>query len=97
MQEIEFMNAFRLIQKCYLCAGFNENGCSNRFNMERKYLTALGFSVTVACLCGGTGASAETANCSRFNAGAVPDIHPTGWLQTLMQRQKDGLTAPPGV
>ena len=32
---------------------------------------------------------------SKFHAGDVPDIHPAGWLQVLMQRQHDGLTGHP--
>lgn len=34
-------------------------------------------------------------NVSKYDAGGVPDIHPTGWLLTLMQRQYDGLTGHP--
>ena len=34
-------------------------------------------------------------NVSKYDAGGVPDIHPTGWLQTLLQRQHDGLTGHP--
>ncbi len=34
-------------------------------------------------------------NVSKYDAGGVPDIHPTGWLLTLMQRQHDGLTGHP--
>jgi len=37
----------------------------------------------------------EAQNHTKFNAGSVPDIHPTGWLHTLLQRQKDGLTGHP--
>ena len=40
-------------------------------------------------------ASAQAATHSTFNAGGVPDIHPAGWLHTLMQRQHDGLTGHP--
>ena len=40
-------------------------------------------------------ASAEATTYSTFNAGGVPDIHPDGWLHTLMQRQHDGLTGHP--
>lgn len=40
-------------------------------------------------------ASAEAATYSTFNAGGVPDIHPAGWLHTLLQRQHDGLTGHP--
>ena len=32
---------------------------------------------------------------SKFYAGKVTDIHPQGWLQTLLQRQHDGLTGHP--
>ena len=32
---------------------------------------------------------------ARSDAGGVPEIHPTGWLQTLLQRQHDGLTGHP--
>lgn len=39
--------------------------------------------------------AAKAQSHSRFNAGSVSDIHPTGWLQTLMQRQHDGLTGHP--
>ena len=39
--------------------------------------------------------SAQSTTFSKFNAGSVPNIHPTGWLETLMQRQHDGLTGHP--
>jgi len=32
---------------------------------------------------------------SKYIAGEVSDIHPKGWLQTMMQRQHDGLTGHP--
>ena len=32
---------------------------------------------------------------SKYDAGGVPDIHPKGWLLTLLQRQHDGLTGHP--
>ena len=39
--------------------------------------------------------STEAQSNSRFTTGKVTDIHPKGWLQTLMQRQHDGLTGHP--
>jgi len=56
----------------------------------KKYLMALavvlstGFSISIV---------AQTS--SKFTAGKVSDIHPQGWLQTLLQRQHDGLTGHP--
>lgn len=44
---------------------------------------------------GGFFLSAQSTTFSKFNAGSVPNIHPTGWLETLMQRQHDGLTGHP--
>ena len=41
------------------------------------------------CVC------ALAGNVSKYDAGGVPEIHPTGWLQTLLQRQHDGLTGHP--
>lgn len=41
------------------------------------------------CVC------ALAGNVSKYDAGGVPDIHPKGWLLTLMQRQHDGLTGHP--
>lgn len=38
---------------------------------------------------------ALAGNVSKYDAGGVPEIHPTGWLQTLLQRQHDGLTGHP--
>ena len=38
---------------------------------------------------------AETVNRSKYDAGGVPTIHPKGWLQTMLQRQHDGLTGHP--
>ena len=42
-----------------------------------------------------TSFSAEAQNNSKFMAGKVSDIHPMGWLETMMQRQHDGLTGHP--
>ena len=41
------------------------------------------------------GVCSQAGNESKYDAGGVPDIHPTGWLQTLLQRQHDGLTGHP--
>lgn len=46
----------------------------------------------VAC---SVGLSAATPNHGKYNAGEVSTIHPAGWLQTLLQRQHDGLTGHP--
>ena len=42
-----------------------------------------------------TAASVEAQNSTKFTMGRVSDIHPQGWLQTMMQRQHDGLTGHP--
>lgn len=50
--------------------------------------------LTAALFCC-TMVSAEAQSYSRFTAGKVSDIHPQGWLHTMMQRQHDGLTGHP--
>ncbi|MBO4801789.1 MAG: glycoside hydrolase family 127 protein [Bacteroidaceae bacterium] len=42
----------------------------------------------------GTNAATAQNNC-RFGTAKISDIHPTGWLKTLLQRQHDGLTGHP--
>ena len=49
--------------------------------------------MTIVALCWGECSLA--GNVSKYDAGGVPDIHPKGWLLTLMQRQHDGLTGHP--
>lgn len=49
--------------------------------------------MTILALCWGECSLA--GNVSKYDAGGVPDIHPKGWLLTLMQRQHDGLTGHP--
>ena len=44
--------------------------------------------MTIVALCWGECSLA--GNVSKYDAGGVPDIHPKGWLLTLMQRQHDG-------
>lgn len=39
--------------------------------------------------------SVTAQNNSKYYAGKVSDIHPKGWLQTMMQRQHNGLTGHP--
>ena len=50
-------------------------------------------SMTIVALCWTVCSLA--GNVSKYDVGGVPDIHPTGWLLTLMQRQYDGLTGHP--
>ena len=49
--------------------------------------------MTILALCWGECSLA--GNVSKYDASGVPDIHPKGWLLTLMQRQHDGLTGHP--
>ena len=50
--------------------------------------------VAIAAMCLGImSVGAQTS--SKFTAGKVSDIHPQGWLQTLLQRQYEGLTGHP--
>ena len=49
----------------------------------------------LAALMAGNNVIAEAQTQSKFTMGKVSDIHPTGWLQTLLQRQHDGLTGHP--
>ena len=55
--------------------------------MKRKMM------VIAVMYLGMMGVGAQTS--SKFTAGKVSDIHPQGWLQTLLQRQHDGLTGHP--
>ena len=48
----------------------------------------------MAMLCAGT-LTAEAQSSSKYQTGQATDIHPRGWLQTMMQRQHDGLTGHP--
>jgi hypothetical protein len=48
----------------------------------------------MAILCAGT-LTAEAQSSSMYLTGQTADIHPRGWLQTLLQRQHDGLTGHP--
>ena len=49
----------------------------------------------LAALLFSIGIHAEVINYGKYQAGSVSDIHPAGWLQTLLQRQHDGLTGHP--
>ena len=49
----------------------------------------------LAALMAGNNVITEAQTQSKFTMGKVSDIHPTGWLQTLLQRQHDGLTGHP--
>ena len=52
-----------------------------------------GLMTLVASLCYSIVACAQGN--STFKTGDVSDIHPQGWLQTMLQRQHDGLTGHP--
>ena len=54
--------------------------------MKRIILLAVAFAMAMV---------SEAQNHTKFNAGGVSDIHPAGWLQTLLQRQRNGLTGHP--
>ncbi len=54
--------------------------------MKRIFLLAVVFVMAVA-----TKAQSHT----QFHAGSISAIRPTGWLETLLQRQRDGLTGHP--
>ena len=58
-----------------------------RFSLLQVVLAAAYFCCTPV--------NVEAQNSSKFAAGKVSDIHPQGWLQTMMQRQHDGLTGHP--
>ena len=60
--------------------------------MKTKFLW-MRTTVVVALICSQITANAQTN--TYFTMGKVSDIHPSGWLQTLMQRQHDGLTGHP--
>ncbi len=51
-------------------------------------------TVAVALFCGFSINTVAQSN-SKFATGKVSNIHPKGWLQTLLQRQHDGLTGHP--
>ena len=42
-----------------------------------------------------TAVHVEAQSNSKFVTGKVTDVHPRGWLQTMLQRQHDGLTGHP--
>lgn len=51
-------------------------------------------TLVVICLCAfATGVAAQSD--SRFFTGGISDIHPKGWLETMLKRQHDGLTGHP--
>ncbi len=51
-------------------------------------------SLIIAYLCAIV-TSAAAQQDSRFFTGECSDIHPKGWLETMLQRQHDGLTGHP--
>ena len=60
-------------------------------NMVIKMMQKL---LVVTCLCAiATGVAAQSD--SRFFTGGISDIHPKGWLETMLKRQHDGLTGHP--
>ena len=61
--------------------------------MKRLFVVLL--LVTGIVVISGVSANNNDRYKSTFYMGEVSDIHPTGWLQTLMQRQHDGLTGHP--
>lgn len=50
--------------------------------------------MTIVLLCGITNSVVAQGN-SKFMTGKVTDIHPQGWLKTMLWRQHDGLTGHP--
>ena len=50
-------------------------------------------ALSAILICASTYAYAQSN--SKYTTGKVTDIHPSGWLQTLFQRQHDGLTGHP--
>ena len=52
-------------------------------------------ALLIAALMCSTGIGGNAQTMSHFTMGKVSDIHPSGWLQTLLQRQHDGLTGHP--
>lgn len=59
---------------------------------ESRLLTRLTVSAAILCC---LGIHAEVVTQSVYDAGGVATVHPTGWLQSLLQRQRDGLTGHP--
>jgi hypothetical protein len=59
----------------------------------KKFILSL-LTIVVICLCAfATGVAAQSD--SRFFTGGISDIHPKGWLETMLKRQHDGLTGHP--
>ena len=54
--------------------------------MKRIFLLVVAFAMAVAT---------EAQRHAKFDAGSVQAIQPTGWLQILLQRQRNGLTGHP--
>ena len=57
-------------------------------------MTFLKSAIIAVFLCGSAVSAAAQTN-SKFSMGQVSDIHPDSWLQTLMERQHNGLTGHP--
>ena len=60
--------------------------------MKTRFLWIQG-ALSAILICASTYAYAQSN--SKYTTGKVTDIHPSGWLQTLLQRQHDGLTGHP--
>ena len=65
---------------------------NNVLVMKKFFSFVRFFFLLTACNLTLTG---QAASYYKYNAGGVSDIHPKGWLQTLLQRQHDGLTGHP--